>query len=63
MNTWRNRVAWWLCEWVMAHVADERYQSFISGAVRYGVYAAARDELNAAEYAVLDTDWDEFDEH
>lgn len=45
MDNWRNRLAARLCNWVLGHVADERYQRFISGAVRYGMDAAARDVI------------------
>ena len=43
MNTFRNRVAWRLCTWALAYVADDTYGRYIGGAIRYGMTAAARD--------------------
>lgn len=43
MNTWRNRLAGRICNWVLAHVADGDYAAYIGGAIRYGMTAAAKD--------------------
>ena len=45
MDNWRNRLAARLCTWVLIHVADDSYERYISGAIRYGMRAAAKDEI------------------
>lgn len=40
----RDRFAAAICNWVMRHVASERYRKMTGGAIRYGLAAAARDE-------------------
>ena len=47
MDNWRNRLAARLCSWVLVHIADDSYERYIGGAIRYGMRAAARDELKA----------------
>lgn len=46
IDTWRNRLAWRICNWVLAHIADDSYSSYIGGAIRYGMDAAAADLTN-----------------
>lgn len=45
MDNWRNRLAARLCAWVLVHIADDSYERYIGGAIRYGMRAAARDEF------------------
>ena len=45
----RDRIAGALCNWIMRHVASERYRKMIGGSVRYGLAAAARDEAEKRE--------------
>lgn len=47
MDTWRNRLAARICSWVLVHIADDNYERYINGAIRYGLRAAARDERDA----------------
>jgi hypothetical protein len=49
VNSIRNRLAKRLCDLVLKHIATERYRGLIEGAVRYGLNAAARDELEGRE--------------
>lgn len=37
-------VAWWLCNWILRHVATDWYERVINGTIRYGLAAAKRDE-------------------
>jgi hypothetical protein len=41
----RDRIAWWLCNAILKTVATPWYRKRISGAIRYGLAAAARDAL------------------
>jgi hypothetical protein len=45
VKSWRNRLAKRLCDLVLKHIATERYAGLVQGAIRYGLNAAARDEL------------------
>jgi len=47
-DCWRDRVAAAVCNWVLRHVATGRYRQLIDGAIKYGLAAAARDELAGA---------------
>lgn len=49
IDTWRNRLAWRICNWVLAHIADDSYSSYIGGAIRYGMDAAAADLTNGRD--------------
>ena len=40
----RDRIAAALCNWILRHVASERYRKMVDGSVRYGLAAAKRDE-------------------
>lgn len=40
----RDRIAAAACNWILRHVASERYRKMTGGAIRYGLTAAARDE-------------------
>jgi hypothetical protein len=40
----RDRAAWAMCNWILEHVATRWYRNWITGAIRYGLAAAARDE-------------------
>ena len=40
----RDRIAAALCNWILRHVASERYRKMVDGSVRYGLEAAARNE-------------------
>lgn len=33
IDTWRNRLAWRICNWVLAHIADDYYSSYIGVAI------------------------------
>lgn len=41
--TFRDRVVCTVCNWLLTHVASERYRKMIGGSIRYGLMAAARD--------------------
>jgi hypothetical protein len=43
VNTWRNRLAWRLCTWILTYIADDSYAQYIGGSIRYGMAAAKRD--------------------
>ena|SRR5579859_6009713 len=45
----RDRIAAALCNWIMRHVASERYRKMIGGSVSYGMASALRDELESRE--------------
>jgi hypothetical protein len=40
----RDRIAIAVCNWALNHVATDRCRKMISGAIRYGMAAADRDE-------------------
>jgi hypothetical protein len=40
----RDRIAIAACNWALSHVATDRCRKMISGAIRYGMAAADRDE-------------------
>jgi hypothetical protein len=40
----RDRVAAALCNWILRHIASERYREMIGGAVSYGFASAVRDD-------------------
>lgn len=48
-DTWRNRIAAKMCNWILIHIADDTYEKAINGAVMYGLKAAARDHLDGRE--------------
>jgi hypothetical protein len=41
----RDRLAAAVCDWILRNVASDRYRLMIDGAIRYGLLAAARDEI------------------
>jgi hypothetical protein len=41
----RDRIAAALCNWIMRHVASDRYRKMIGGSVSYGMAGAFRDDL------------------
>ncbi len=41
----RDKVAQWLCNVILNHIATPWYRKMIDGAIRYGLAAAARDEM------------------
>ncbi|MEJ9078559.1 hypothetical protein WKY82_09075 [Gordonia malaquae] len=43
MDNRRNRIAWRICVWVLTHIADDTYQAYIGGAIKYGMASAAVD--------------------
>ena len=45
----RDRIAAWLCNWILRHLATETYNDFIGGSIRYGMASAARDEQEGRE--------------
>lgn len=45
----RDRIAAALCNWIMRHVASERYRKMIGGAVSYGLASAVRDDADGRE--------------
>jgi hypothetical protein len=42
IDSWRNRLAWRLCNLVLRRVATSDYRTAIGGAVRLGLEAAAK---------------------
>ncbi len=40
----RDRIAAAVCNWVLRHVASERYRKMIGGSVSYGLASAVRDD-------------------
>ena len=49
IDTWRNRLAWRICNWVLAHIADDYYSSYIGVAIYYGMDAIADDFRNGRD--------------
>ena len=43
-SSWRDRLAWTAYDWILEHVATRWYRDWITGTIRYGLAAAARDE-------------------
>jgi hypothetical protein len=50
----RDRLAGALCNWILRHVASERYRKMIGGSIRYGLAAAAIDEEEGRPPAFFD---------
>jgi len=40
----RDRIACALCNWVLRHIASDRYRKMIGGSVSYGLSSAVRDD-------------------
>lgn len=49
--TWRDRLVCVVCNWLLNHVASERYRAMIGGSIQYGLRAAANDGWT-------ETDWE-----
>lgn len=45
----RDRIAAALCNWIMRHVASERYRKMIGGSVSYGMASAFRDDIEGRD--------------
>ncbi len=46
---WRDRIAAAACNWIMRHIATERYRKMIGGSVSYGLASALRDDLDGRD--------------
>ena len=44
MTGWRDRLAQRCANWALNHIATPEYRDKVSGHIRYGMNAAARDE-------------------
>ena len=40
----RDRIACALCNWVLRHIASDRYRKMIGGSVSFGLASAVRDD-------------------
>lgn len=45
----RDRIAAALCNWILRHVASERYRKMVDGSVRYGLAVVAIEEEGRPE--------------